>query len=154
MKKFKLAALWVVAFCGLFLFTGVAFGHLTGMGTTQAYAQTVKSHSDFRDSRNFVEVDGDGGDNHGMLDKLGGDANTKMICSVTPLQAAELDAFFHVKEFNFQVDGNVMTVERVSGHNLTKKQLKDFLKASDASLNCHVIGGGHVFFLPLIPHIS
>lgn len=154
MTKRKLLAVWTVAFCGLFLFTGTAIGALTDWGKTRAYAQTIESHKDFKNFRNFVEVDGEGIKDPGILKRFGGEGEAKMICSVTPLQAAELDAFFHVKEFDINIGGNIVTIEKVSGRTLTAKQLKDFLRASDESLQCHLIGRGHVFFLPLIPHIS
>jgi hypothetical protein len=169
--KAKLFTVWVVAFFGLFLFSSSAVGALTSWGQDQAYAEAVQAHrKEFGgSSKNFVEVKNfghrdkkdhrDKSDHRDKKDKKGGffdgigggDGEVTLICSVTPLQAAELDAFFNVKEFQIQIGDDIITIERVAGKHLTEAELRAFLRASDPDLDCEIVGRAHVFFLPLIP---
>ena len=141
---------WLASFVALVLFTAYAVIGVFGFGTNQAYAEALSHGNMTRMSKHFVVVNDDKTPEGvgGMLQ------NGEAICSLTPTQAAELDAFFRVHTITVKVGGNPVEIATVSGRHLTKQELLDFLKASNQSLDCQVVGMRHLFFLPIIPQIS
>jgi hypothetical protein len=140
---------WVTNFSVLAFFSFYTLSGFLGFGTSQAYAATLKEGDFHKKGKHFVVVENDEGQPQGSL------SSEQEICTLSSTQAAELDAFFNVKIMDIQVSGET-TVElaAVHGKHLTKRQLLEFLRASDESLDCHVVSVRHIFFLPVIPQIS
>ncbi len=76
-------------------------------------------------------------------------------CMLTAEQVAELDAFFKVKTFAVEVNGQDMTVAALKGRDLTKAQIRNYLEASNGSeeLSCSITRHKGVFYLPVQPSI-
>lgn len=147
---------WIMSLASLTLFTAYAAAGLLGFGASTAYADAITEGGMIKMSKNFVVVNEDQSDEEGQ--PLGGIGQAfqsgEVICSLTPTQAAELAAFFDVHTFTVGVQGSAVQVATVSGRHLTKQELMNFLRASNQSLDCQIVGVHHLFFLPIIPQIS
>lgn len=143
---------WMVNFLVLTLFSLYAVSGTLGFGAKHAYADALENGNFYKKSKNFVVVNND--QDNGSQGSVSASSSDDVVCSLTPTQAAELDAFFRVQISNFTINNNNVEVAVVSGHHLTKSELLAFLKASNQSLDCQVIGVHHVFFLPVLPQIS
>lgn len=151
---------WSLNFLILGAFTFYAAIGVLGVGAHHAYADALDHDDFYRQSHNFVVVHGEhngapdpGGS--GLSSGGSGSGGGEEICSLTPTQEQELDAFFNVQLNNITVsNGDTVQVAIVSGRQLTQSQLTQFLRVSDQSLNCQVVGTAHVFFLPVLPQIS
>lgn len=152
--KAKKKLFWIVNFSVLALFSLYALSGSLGFGTRAAYADALESHDFASKSKNFVVVHNDDGINGPRGAALSASSSDDVICSLTPTQAAQLDAFFNVNITKFNVNNTTVQVAVVSGHHLTKSELLAFLKASNQSLDCQVVGAQHVFFMPVLPQIS
>lgn len=96
--------------------------------------------------------DGNGFISNRLEDKLeNAFSDERPDCTLSAEQVAELDAFFKVKTFELDVDGQPTTVAAVKGKHLTKAQLKAYLGVSDAELDCSITRHKHWFFLPVQP---
>ncbi len=146
---------WVLVFGILSVFTLFTVGNATGWAQNKAYAETIhNNHMESRGGHKLVVVDVDNEDK-GVTERLSHfSSNEQAICQLSATQAAELDAFFEVNQSEVNINGEDVTIATVSGRHLTSHQLKEFLRASDASLECHLVGQAHVFFLPVIPQVS
>lgn len=143
---------WIANFSVLSLFSFYTLSGVMGFGTNQAYAATLNKDGFHRKGKHFVVVDKDEDDNE---QPQGSITSEQEICTLTSTQAAQLDAFFNVRILDIQVSGEeTVEVAAVRGRHLTKRQLLEFLRASDQSLDCQVVGMRHIFFLPVIPQIS
>lgn len=147
---------WAINFSVLALFSLYALSGTLGFGTKAAYADALANHDFASKSKNFVVVHNDESSNSGGPRNAALSASTSddVICSLTPTQAAQLDAFFNVNVTNFNVNNSNVQVAVVSGHHLTKSELMAFLNASNQSLDCQIVGAQHVFFMPVLPQIS
>ena len=160
MKKRRL--FWIVNFSVLTLFSMYTLASTFALGSHKAYAETLSRDDFHKKSHHFVVVDNDDDkdsndhdkDKHKHKPGAGGSGEVETICTLNDRQVAELDAFFKVDTFQVNVNGDVVTIAAVSGKHLTKKELKDFLKASDQTLECKIVERHHVFFLPVLPQIS
>lgn len=152
--KVKKKLFWVTNFLVLALFSVYAASGLLGFGTRAAYADTLESHDFASKSKNFVVVHNDENAGGPRGAALSASSSDDVICSLTPTQAAQLDAFFSVNITSFNVNNNTVQVAVVSGHHLTRSELIAFLRASNQSLDCQVVGAQHVFFMPVLPQIS
>lgn len=151
--KMKKKLFWIVNFSVLAMFSLYALSGTSGFASKKAYADTLADGNFHARSKHFMVVDKDKDDNDKST-SAGASDSTKEICTLNDQQVAELDAFFKVNTFSLTVNGDVVTIAAVSGHHLTKKQLMDFLKASDSTLECKLVVQHHVFFLPVLPQLS
>ena len=147
----------------LMLFSFYAVAGVIGIGADTAYADAIEKDGMLKTSNHFVVVgnddenkgenDGQGNNNGsgGIADAL---ASGEVICSLTPTQVAELDAFFNVHTRNVDVNGATVQVATVQGRHLTKSQLMDYLHATNQTLQCEIVGVHHVFIFPIVPQIS
>ncbi len=152
--KLKRTIFWSLNFLVLSMFSLYAASSMLGFGTHKAYAAALNNNNFYQQSKHFVVVHGE---HNGNPDPGGAGmtSNGQEICSLTPTQEQQLDAFFDVQTDTIKVsDGTDVQVAVVSGQSLTKEQLLRFLRVTDQSLHCHVIGTAHVFFLPVLPQIS
>lgn len=152
--KVKKKLFWIANFSVLALFSLYALSGVFGFGTRAAYADSLESHNFASKSKNFVVVHNDENVNGPRGAAISASSSDDVICSLTPTQAAQLDAFFNVNLTNFNVNNTNVQVAVVSGHHLTKSELIAFLRASNQSLDCQVVGEQHVFFMPVLPQIS
>jgi hypothetical protein len=144
--KVKKKILWGFSFFTLALFSLYALMGTFGLGTNKAYAQTLSKDDFYKRGRHFVALDKAGlrGEIHGSQE----------ICTLHSEQVAELDAFFNVRTFEFDIKGEEVTVAAVQGRHLTKKQLMQYLKASDEDLQCQIVHRHKIFFFPVVPQVS
>jgi hypothetical protein len=146
-----------MSFIALILFSAYAVVGVLGVGSDTAYADALKHGDMLKHSHQFVVVDSD---NDGQGNGNGGGgiaralAGSQDICSLTPTQASELDAFFNVHTRNINVGSTNVEVATVQGRHLTRQQLLDFLRATNQTLDCEVVGVHHIFIFPIIPQIS
>jgi len=153
---------WVASSLALVLFTAYAIAGVLGLGADKAYADAISKHDMFKESSNFVVVNEDSQDEDNNGHGQGGGLNglgqaltgSEVICSLTPTQVAQLDAFFNVHTFTVSVQGKDVEVATVQGRHLTKHELEQFLQASNTSLDCQIVGQHHIFFFPVLPQIS
>ena len=152
--KTKKKLFWILNFSVLAMFSLYALSGTLGFANKKAYADTLADGNFHARSKHFMVVDKDKDDDKDKGTSAGASDSTKEICTLNDQQVAELDAFFKVNTFSLTVNGDVVTIAAVSGRHLTKKQLMDFLKASDSTLQCKLVQQHHVFFLPVLPQIS
>jgi hypothetical protein len=99
----------------------------------------------------------DGGGTHSSRHKLEHKLSARFSddqadCMVTAQQVAELDAFFNVKTFDVEVNGQDTTVAAVKARGLTRAQLRDYLEANnEGDLDCSITRYKGVFYLPVQP---
>lgn len=153
--KFKKKLFWATNFLVLALFSVYAASGFLGLGNKAAYADALRNNDFAARSKNFVVVQNDESAGSGPRGAaLSASSSDDVICSLTPTQAAQLDAFFNVNITHFNVNNTNVQVAIVSGHHLTRSELIAFLQASNQSLDCQVVGAQHVFFMPVLPQIS
>lgn len=143
----KKKLMWGFNFFVLTLFSAFALTSFFGGSTSKAYAETLSHNNFYKKGKHFMVVDRHGrfkGSHHGKQE----------ICALTTEQVAELDAFFKVKQFELEIKGEAVLIAAVSGKHLTKKQLMDYLKASDHDLKCKIIHHHRIFFFPVLPQVS
>lgn len=149
----KKVVFWIFSFSLLTLFTLSSIGNVFGIGTGTAYAETISDRGFYdKDKRYFIVGRDD--DKKGVFDKFQKLQEDEEICALTPEQVAELDAFFKVKTTELKIHGDIVTIAGVSGHHLTKRQLMDYLRVNDASLDCRIVKKRRVFLFPVLPQIS
>ena len=150
MRSRKQKFMWTFSFLVLSLFTVYSLFGMLGIGTTPAYAETLSKNDFYKRGKQFMLVDKKE-KNGGITGNFNGEQE---ICSLNTEQVAELDAFFKVDTFDVDVRGENVTIAAVSGKRLTKQQLLNYLKASDQSLECHLVQHHRMFFLPVLPQLS
>ena len=139
---------WVTNFAVLGLFTLYSLVIVLGIGAKQTYARSLGEDNFYKKSKHFMVVKKD-------EPQVGASSETEVICSLNEQQVAELDAFFRVNTFDVKVaEDDSVTIAAVSGRKLTKRQLMEYLRASDSELECKLVHHRRVFFFPVLPQIS
>ncbi len=136
---------WFLIFSVLTIFSVSLVDNITGVSTQKVLADTISNDAGLKNSKKFVVVQNDSDASQGFLQRLSNFLGKDMLCAISEEQYAALSAQFQTSTDTLTVDGEPVSVVKVSGDGLQATQLKDLVSPSD--VHCKVIKSNNIFYL-------